>query len=46
LYFLDLKVRSSEIAGKLLIDLLENKRLKVDNTFTVIEKESIRQRTY
>ena len=33
-------------AGQLLIALIENKKIKLENKFTVIEKESIRQRTY
>lgn len=44
--FFRFKGEDPEIAGQLLLDLMKNKNLKVENKFTVIEKESIRQRTY
>ena len=44
--FFRFKGENPEIAGRLLKDLIENKNLKVENKFTVIEKESIRQRSY
>ncbi len=44
--FFRFKGENPEIGGQLLIDLIESKNLKVENKFTVIEKESVRQRTY
>ena len=44
--FFRFKGDSPEIAGKLLTDLLENKKLDVANKFSVIEKENVRQRAY
>ena len=43
--FFRFKGENPKIAGKMLIDLLELK-VNLSNTFTVIEKESVRQRTY
>ena len=44
--FFRFKGENPEMAGRLLVDLLENKNLNVGNKFTVIEKESIRQRIF
>jgi len=44
--FFRFKGDDPEKAGQLLLDLVENRNLKVENKFTVIEKENIRQRTY
>jgi predicted nuclease of predicted toxin-antitoxin system len=33
-------------AGSILLDLLQNKKMAFENSFTVIEKDSIRQRKY
>ena len=44
--FFRFKGEDPETAGQLLIDMLESKKLKVENKFTVIEKDSVRQRTY
>ena len=44
--FFRFKGENPEMAGRLLINLIENKRLQLENKFTVIEKESVRQRTY
>lgn len=35
-----------QIAGELLKHFIENKKLQVENAFTVIEQEGIRQRKY
>ena len=43
--FFRFKGENPKIAGKMLVGLLELK-LNLSNTFTVIEKESLRQRTY
>jgi|SRR5580704_1623136 predicted nuclease of predicted toxin-antitoxin system len=44
--FFRFKGENPETAGKLLIDLIKNKTFKLENKFTVIEKESVRQRSY
>jgi predicted nuclease of predicted toxin-antitoxin system len=44
--FFRFKGETPESAGHLLLDLLENKNLNIEDKFTVIERDSIRQRTY
>lgn len=44
--FFRFKGENPETAGELLITLLRNKDLLVENRFTVIEKDGLRQRTY
>ena len=44
--FFRFKGKGPEEAGIVLIDLIENKKMKFENSFTVIEKDSIRQRKY
>lgn len=44
--FFRFKGESPETAGKMVLSLIEDKGLRIEKTFTVVEKESIRQRTY
>ncbi len=44
--FFRFKGENPEVAGQLLMNLIETKKIGVENKFTVIEKESIRQRAY
>jgi predicted nuclease of predicted toxin-antitoxin system len=44
--FFRFKGNHPEIGGKILIDLLENEKLEIENKFTVIEEENVRQRSY
>ena len=44
--FFRFKGEKPESAGQLLIDIIANRKLEVENKFTVVEKEAIRQRTY
>ncbi len=44
--FFRFKGETPESAGHLLSDLVEKKSLNIEGKFTVIERESIRQRTY
>lgn len=44
--FFRYKGENPESAGQLLFDIIENRKLDIENKFTVIEKEGIRQRTY
>jgi predicted nuclease of predicted toxin-antitoxin system len=44
--FFRFKGSKPETAGILLIDLIENKGLTIENAFSVIEKEGVRQRIY
>ncbi|MBI1770661.1 MAG: DUF5615 family PIN-like protein [Bacteroidetes bacterium] len=44
--FFRYKGDSPESAGQLLIDLMKSGKLKLEDKFTVIENESIRQRAY
>lgn len=44
--FFRFKGGNPQIAGEVLLRLLENKKLNIENKFTVIEKDNIRQRKY
>lgn len=44
--FFRFKGSSPEDAGSILLDLIESKKMAFENSFTVIEKNSIRQRKY
>jgi predicted nuclease of predicted toxin-antitoxin system len=44
--FFRFKGKDPREAGSILLDLIENKEMKFENSFTVIEKDSIRQRKY
>ncbi len=44
--FFKFKGENPKAAAETLIDLLKTKDLKIENRFTVIEKENIRQRNY
>lgn len=44
--FFRFKGDNPEEAGKRLIDLLSDKKLQVDKTFTVVERDNVRQRRY
>jgi predicted nuclease of predicted toxin-antitoxin system len=44
--FFRYKGESPQVAGDKLLELLKNKDIKIEGRFTVVEKDSIRQRTY
>lgn len=44
--FFRFKGETPESAGLLLVDLINQEKIYLDNIFTVIEKENIRQRKY
>ncbi len=44
--FFRFKGEQPEAAGKILLDVMKNKELLLENNFTVIESDSIRQRKY
>ena len=44
--FFRFKGETPESAGLLLVDLIKYEKISLDNIFTVIEKENIRQRKY
>jgi predicted nuclease of predicted toxin-antitoxin system len=44
--FFRFKGENPESAGHLLLDIVVNKKIELEKKFTVIENESIRQRTY
>lgn len=46
LFFLDSKEKTLKQQRKMVISLLQHKDIGVENKFTVIEKEGIRQRAY
>jgi hypothetical protein len=44
--FFRFKGEHPETAGKILLDLIKTKEFLLENNFTVIEKDNLRQRKY